>query len=377
MERTSILVFTFDILGHHLEYTHHLYEKYRRKGVSCVFVVPERFLQLKSRLIWEDAPNIRFDLITDEEERQYACAGTLKKRWLLTKLLRRKIQEISPEKVFCLYLTPFTLFSFLLPCGSRLSGIVYQIPLYAASISFPARLRNYQEFTTYAHSRKFSHIYFLNDSEGAAVLNRKYRTERFVGLPDPYFPLKSADSAVREKYGIPKDGVLFLHLGQMTESKGTMDVLRAIAALAPEEAERYWFFFAGKVGEDIRDLFYSRMEVLRGSRHLIVVDEFCEFSFFADLCRACNALVIPYHRTSQSSGIIGYASQFGKPVIAPGAGLLGQLIRRYSLGYLLPDVSEASIRAGFRAVADGQVPAPTQEYCNVNTVRAFMDAIQE
>jgi len=377
MERTNVLIFTFDILGHHLEYTHHLYEKYRREGVSCVFVVPERFLQLKSRLIWEDAPNIRFDFITDAEERRYDCAGTLKKRWLLTGLLRRKIRETNPEKVFCLYLTPFTLFSFLLPRRSRVSGIVYQIPLYAASISFPARLRNFQEFTTYANSRKFSRIYVLNDMEGAAILNRKYRTEKFIGLPDPYFPLKSTDSTVRAKYGIPEDGVLFLHLGQMTESKGTTDVLRAIASLAPEEADRYWFFFAGKVGVDIRDRFYSWIEDLRGSRHLIVVDEFCEFSFFADLCLACDALVIPYHRTSQSSGIIGYASQFGKPVIAPGSGLLGQLIRRYSLGYLLPEVSEASIREGFRAVAGGQVPAPTQEYCRVNTVHAFMDTIQE
>lgn len=371
------MVFSFDILGHHLEYVHHLYEKFRRSGEACVFVVPERFEELRGKLLWEAASNIRFDLISREETDRYEQAGTLRKRFLLAQLLGNKIRQHRVCQVFCLYLSPFTSSMWMIPSGAVLSGIVYQIPLYREQVSFLRRLRDFQEFSCYARNRKFGRVYLLNDPEGAERMNRKYRTEKFVGLPDPYLPLAQEHLPdIRARYGIPQDRTLFVHLGAMTWGKGTMDILHSLKGLGKEESSRYWFFFAGKVGPDIKSEFDASLRHLQGIVDITLVDDFCEYDFFAALCQACDALVLPYHRTSQSSGIIGYASQFGKPVIAPGKGLLGNLIRKYALGYMLEEVSVPALQSSYRAIAAGNVPAPTRAYCEANTVSAFMESIQ-
>lgn len=41
---------------------------------------------------------------------------------------------------------------------------------------------------------------------------------------------------------------------------------------------------------------------------------------------------MPYHLTSLSSGVFGYAAVFNKPVIGPDNGLIGKLIQKYELG---------------------------------------------
>lgn len=374
---TDVLIYSFDILGHHLEYIHHLYGKFLRSGNECVFVIPERFHRVKGKLPWPEAQNIRFDFIPEAVEDRYNGAGTLGKRFQVTRILGRKIRQYRPKQVFCLYLSPVTSTMFLIPHKVSVSGIVYQIPLYRESSSWLTQLRDRMEFSAYVHDDRFSRVYLLNDPDGADTLNRRYGTDKFAGLPDPYLPIPAEDDRdVRKEYGIPASRKLFVHLGAMTWGKGTMDILESLASLPENEAAQYWFFFAGKIGADIRTEFDAAIGRLRGKVDITVLDEFCEYAFFSALCRSCDAIVIPYRRTLQSSGIIGYASQFGKPVIAPGSGLLGKLVHKFSLGYTLEEVTPATLQAGYRAVAQGAVPAPTHAYCEENTIAAFADAVR-
>ena len=62
------------------------------------------------------------------------------------------------------------------------------------------------------------------------------------------------------------------------------------------------------------------------------------------MCSTRNYLLIPYKNICQSSGVLSYAASFKVPVIAPGLGLLGKLIKRNRLGYLLKDGSSNSIK---------------------------------
>ena len=63
---------------------------------------------------------------------------------------------------------------------------------------------------------------------------------------------------------------------------------------------------------------------------------------------SCDVILTPYKRINTSSGAIGYAAQFKKPVIATGGGLLGKLVNKYHLGVLISDVSGESIADGIR-----------------------------
>ena len=51
----------------------------------------------------------------------------------------------------------------------------------------------------------------------------------------------------------------------------------------------------------------------------------------------------PYEAVDLSSGVIGYAAYYNKPVIGPSGGLLGKIIRRYQLGTALQDITPSSL----------------------------------
>ena len=56
---------------------------------------------------------------------------------------------------------------------------------------------------------------------------------------------------------------------------------------------------------------------------------------------------MPYQITKLSSGVLGYAAVFRKPVIGPSDGLIGNLIRENGLGKCLPFISKDYIKREF------------------------------
>ncbi len=79
--------------------------------------------------------------------------------------------------------------------------------------------------------------------------------------------------------------------------------------------------------------------------------------------------------TSQSSGLVAYASEFGVPVVAPEAGMVGKLVRRYHLGITIPEVSPAALRAAYAGIL--RVERPGLAYCESHTVGAFVSSISD
>ena len=82
---------------------------------------------------------------------------------------------------------------------------------------------------------------------------------------------------------------------------------------------------------------------------------------------------MPYHDTSKSSGLIGYASQFATPVIAYRGGLLQELIEKFKLGYLVQ--SKEDLCEAFHKISENKVSPPCQMYCDENNVDTFLNTI--
>ena len=57
---------------------------------------------------------------------------------------------------------------------------------------------------------------------------------------------------------------------------------------------------------------------------------------------------MPYQFTNLSSGVLGYAAVFDKPVIGPDGGLIGNLIKENNLGVTISDVSPLGIAPTFK-----------------------------
>lgn len=170
----------------------------------------------------------------------------------------------------------------------------------------------------------------LNDEDSTRTFNS---TSKFRSLPAPVPSVDfSKVKSVRENIGISYDERLLLHFGGLDGRKGTLDILNSIISSKEGELDNICFVFAGRINKNTRDKFYELLNVAKTKAKILVFDKFCSYDFLCNLCYSCDVILMPYHLTNLSSGVLGYAALFHKPVIGPDNGLIGKLINKYHLG---------------------------------------------
>lgn len=330
------LIFDSSVNGHHLEYLHHYYmEAIKHSDEEYVIMVPQDFEDVRCEYEWPICNNIRFEYISKEDENLLKETNFYKLGWNTSKILQRAVKEIKPDKVLLTMLMQFIPFIIiLLPTNVRVRGIMYKIYLYEEQRMGRIRLLAEKlRFWLAARSRKIEKIYVLNDEESAKEFNQLYKTDKFHSLSDPvpevdFSKLKS----VRTELGISNYERLFLHFGSLDGRKGTLDILKSIITSKEGELNNTCFVFAGRINQATRETFYELLSIAKTKAKILVFDKFCSFDFLCNLCYSCDVILMPYHLTSLSSGVFGYAAVFNKPVIGPDNGLIGKLIQKYELG---------------------------------------------
>lgn len=366
------LVFEPNLSGHRLEYLHHLHEAALKDyAEDYIFVAPSHLQETSlQRGHGEHIRIIYFDK-DEEHELSRAVGKNFSYSLLCSRLLKKYIRTYKVDKVIVstlmLYL-PYCLF--YQQKGVELRGVIYAIYLYRwSSMSLKGKLLNVFKYFVLKHSRCVESAFVLNDSASAKVLNKRYNTTKFKYLCDPYVPLREMQVDPLGKYDLPSQSIKFLHFGGLCRAKGTLILIEAIALLSDDALKRFVFIFAGKIHNDIRDEFYQRLDSLGTKAHIIVLDEYIEDVTLASLCSMADCFLLPYKRTSQSSGVIGYAAQYGKPVIAPRNGLLGKLVRKYRLGELVDNVNPLSIANQIEKFTPHLING--ERYLQQNTVESF------
>ena len=374
----NIMVFTNTLEGHHLEYIHHVYEFAKDDADNnYTFVLPRSFLKIRDKLIWEPAKQIVFDLY---DETELKSSKSLYYSYTTCRFVSQVAKKHNTDIIYSNLAIIFVPFApLIIGRKRRIIGIIYRI--YLHDIGVRSKLAIMQDKLKYWIMSKFSIFYrvlILNDEDSAVQLNKIYNTTKFIAIPDPYVPI-SIDQMenIRQIYSIRDNKILFAHFGVMNGNKGTLELLKSLKEMSNEDCEKYTFFLAGRVDESIRERFYSLIEEFKDKVQIIVKDEYCSYEFLGSLCTACDAIVTPYKRTAQSSGLIGYASQFGKPVIAPYKGLLGQLVKKYELGILIQDTTPTSLLSAYRDVYLGNYQKPSKRYCEEKTIYNFQQTIKK
>lgn len=376
----NIIIFNKTIGGHHLEYIHHLYmSAMNDMEDSFFFVLPESFNLVKDNMEWPYSSNIHIDLFGDGKD---TCSSgklwkMLRNSWDNLTILRRYVKKYQANVVYCNVIMELLPFAPILLRKIKLLGVIYKIYLY--EIERKSRIVVLFDKLIYwiiSGASVFWKVFVLNDKASAERLNKLYNTNKFVPLPDPFVPIPT-DSLTdfRGGYGISYEKHLFVQFGTLCENKSTVDILESIKLLNAEERKKFSFAFAGKVYDDIKTRFYSLVNELQGEVQIVVIDKYCSYYTFASMCMACDAILTPYRRTAQSSGLIGYAAQFHKPVIAPNRGLLGDLVKSYGLGLVIDDISPEMLVDAYRKVARGEVDIPNDNYCAQNSVEEFQKVI--
>ncbi len=362
------LIYAHSSTGHYPEYIHHLYTGIcKRENIRAIFVVPAAFRQKMAMFEWPVCDRIQWDFVPDEE---LPWSAWYKRNFQFCRVLCRKIRQYHPDESIVLnleMLMPFL--AWMAPRRTKISGILYEIyPYRWNSLSSWRKMAAVVWHRLYAKLSQFHHVFTLNDKSAANFFNHRWHTDHFRFLPDPFNPIRiTAPEDFRQKYALG-DKKIILHFGSMGRKKGTLEILKAILAMPKEEASRYAFVFAGVVQPVIRDEFYQLYEKAKSAAKILVFDEFCSYEFIGNWCAACDAILLPYLETYNSSGCIGYAAQFGKPVIAPRSGLLGKLVRKNCLGILMNDVSSESIRCALGEIEKAKI---SRDYLSTNSVENF------
>lgn len=376
MKERTIMVFETSVDGHHLEYLHHLYEMAVNTNDKYVFCVPSGYEERKKAFVWKECRNVQFDYLKPYD---YSNTGLIKKGFLKSKELLRCFKKYHPTSILLITLAEFFPFLPFLFIGKnvQVSGIVYTIYLYAWKKSGWKRkaAEAVMQFLL-CKARSIHSIFILNDEVAVRYLNRKWRTKKYVCLPDPYVNISGhGDRTIASTY--PGRDVV-LHFGGLTERKGTMEIMRAVDRLSHKNLERYVFVFAGIISQDIRDSFYSIYGKLKEKGAVVLVyDEFCTYEFLADCCEQSDLVLAPYTNTFSSSGILSYCAQFGKCIAVPDDGLLGKLVRRNKLGVTIGKGQEDDI---YELLSSPILPEVNHNdglvYIGNNTVQKFQAIIK-
>ena len=296
-----------------------------------------------------------------------------------TKMLISHAKAKEADAVFLIMTMPYSPFIFF-PFFVRkeIYGIVYDIYLYRwKSNTLAKKLYDVFRYFIISNSNRFSKIFILNDFVAANIFNRIYRTKKFVGLPDPFRKIQTISSVynLREKF----DGrIIVSHIGSLKERKGTYDIIKALMLLSKNTLDNYAFVFAGKPDDPVR--FAEQLSKLGKNVCTYYIEGFISFENIGEIVKSSDLLLLPYHNTNQSSGIIGYAAQFRTPVVVPNKELLGKITRKYNLGFLLEGHESCYIKSFLEQFKNEYLEeydySKMMDYLNSNNVSNFVNTIK-
>lgn len=235
------------------------------------------------------------------------------------------------------------------------------------------RLLEFIRYQVAVKSKCIERMLILNDPYSVNRLNKIYSTNKFQILVDPvpnvdFSKLKN----LREELHIPANDKIYVHFGGLARRKGTLDILEAIAISTKKDMQSRTFIFAGKIYDEIKVDFQTLLTKARKNANILVFDRFCSYEYLYDLCFTADIILTPYHLTNLSSGLLGYASLFHKPVIGPSGGLIGQLIKNYGLGTTINQISPKEL---LKAINRDQYSKVDSSYAENNTIDIFINTL--
>jgi glycosyltransferase involved in cell wall biosynthesis len=264
-------------------------------------------------------------------------------RWWVLRRAMRRTGAVAAHALFLDHLSLPLALGFGIGRG-RLSGILLRPSVHYGLLgpyqpTWRERLRDWRKAVLYR-------LMLRNGSLGTVLsldpyfprhAQRAYRGgEKVRAVPDPAHPVVTitpGDLALART--MPSDRIRFVLFGYLSERKGTLVILDALARLSRSAAARAAVMLAGQVEPAIRDAVERKCGALAAKRPelwLHVEDRhLAAAEIEALLCRA-DIVLAPYQRFVGSSGVLLWAARAGKPVLTQDFGLIGALVRDYRLG---------------------------------------------
>lgn len=342
-----LLVFEPDVEGHSQEWLQHLADHVAADPAapSLSILAPASLCDALARA-HPDVPPHRVAYIALSEAERSACGrrplllAAFARWWVM----RRHMRQSGADLGFFLSLDLLTL-PLALQLGARgrpLAGILFRPSVHYAALgnyrpALGERLRDLRKDVLYrlALSNPATRSILSLDPFFAFHARHHYRGGRKVqALPDPAHPAAPGGTHAPAEV-VPAGRLSFLLFGYLTERKGPLVVLDALARLPDTVARRIAVLFAGRIDPAIRGEIERRRAALvhdRPDLWLRIDDRRLDQGELDDLVERSDVVLAPYQRFVGSSGVLLWAARAGRPVLAQDYGLVGRLTREHRLG---------------------------------------------
>lgn len=354
---TENLIFDAAASGHHGEFLENIIWSLAEGANAYVILAhPELRERLESAKL-ECQSAIRLEYLAEEQLEQLAYAkGLLGRGRQEIEIVLRYCESHPISRVIMMHMNvhQVALGRCALPKGVVLRGLLLNpyTPsrrahgLRAKLFALMTGLRKRLQFAWMLRNRALERIFLLNDSAMASQLNRWHpKRAIFEAIPDP-LPALSPVIEIRHDDVIQARPFCFLLAGSIAPRKGCLEALEVLSRVTEIAGRPIRLRILGRFRKECSNY---RAKVLERSQHLNAQAGLCveiEDRFISDqeLGQAfaeADCILAPYLDFYGSSGMIGHACRYQKPMLVCKDGLLGELVEQRQLG-LAVNPSDAS-----------------------------------
>jgi glycosyltransferase involved in cell wall biosynthesis len=203
---------------------------------------------------------------------------------------------------------------------------------------------------------KIRHFFFL-DPAATKRIAKINPAMSATTLPDPWEKLPDLNQLeARNRFELPKEKIIFLHIGSSEKRKGLYDTLKAFQQLSldPTISKRILLLRVGENGRAGKTAL-GLLNSLVAQEIVKTVDGFVPEKDFIEYFAAADWVLLPYRKFRHSSGIFSNAVAAGKPIIAADYGMIGNHVRDNACGLLFRHQSASDLACVIRNAADSSV----------------------
>jgi glycosyltransferase involved in cell wall biosynthesis len=208
-----------------------------------------------------------------------------------------------------------------------------------------------------------------------------------VWLPDALSSLdRRAEREADAGWPLPKphaqdDRLRLLLFGALGRRKGLVELVEGLLRLDDKDLVRIELKALGRFAADEAD-YKARAQALlsalagRGAK-VELADQYVPEDVLDEALRWCDVILAPYISHLGSSGVVGLATQYGRPLLAQSLYQVGDEVRRFGLGLTVDPTDPAAVAAAVRQLLDGEVGVTAgmaELRRERNSVRAFETA---
>lgn len=306
------------------------------------------------------------------------------------RLLRAYVERLRPSHCVCMYFDHVQLslaldLTFSFPV--HLSGIYFRPSFHYRDFSastgsgsdWLTHFRKRLLLAAALRNRHVSHLFCL-DPYVVPYLKARHRRVEAVALPDGITPRPAllARSEVRARWGVAVDRRVALFFGSIAARKGIHQTLEALRRLSLDDQQRLCLALVGAVSEVEKDRVQEDLHRTRRETavQVVVDDRFVEEEEIQGFVEGADLVLLPYQRHVGSSGVLVRAAHARVPVLGPAYGLVGEHLRRRTLGLPVDTTSPDALAAGLTRwlAAPDRFPFDAQEarrFAQENTAERF------